>query len=212
MDIQALGFNEHFVNEVVDVLRPFPVVTATLRNGAIHVIADRHSMYIGPDELPTRPIDKRRILTSPNLKPQSPRSAERYSTRLLARLGRLEDHETVARVLAEFPHTRHLYSLRAAAACVVVGASLARVLAVTGFKQRTLLHVIADSLDTSYGRIVQLFDNLPLPQSHPRRFDYVGHLTPLHYRPNEQPADVADGPPPGPPEAEGHPHAHQGAA
>ena len=182
MDLHALGFNDHFVDEVCNVLRPFRVVTTTLRNAAIHIVADRHSMYVGPDELPTRPIDKRRILTSPNLQPQSPRSAERYSTRLLARLGRLEDHETVARVLVEFP-SFSLHSLKAAAACVVVGCSLTRVCSITTFQQRTLLHAIAYCLHTSYARIVQLFDNLPLPQTNPRRFDYINHLTPLEYEP-----------------------------
>ena len=198
--MEALGFNDHFVDEVANVLRPFRVITTTLRNAAIHIVADRHSMYVGPDELPTRPYDKRRILTSPNLKPQSPRSAERYCARLLARLGRLEDYDTVVRVLAEFPHTIKVHSLKGAAACVVVGASLARVVAFTGFSQRVLLRAIADCLQTSYVRIVQLFDNLSLPQSNPRRFVYVGHLTPLTY---ESPADVAHGHPPGPHETQG---------
>ena len=198
--MEALGFNEHFVREVCSVLDPFPVLTVTLRNAAIHVIADRHSMYVGPDELPTRPLDKRRILTSPNLLPQSPRSAERYSTRLLARLGRLEDHSTVARVLAEFSPSTHLHSYKAAAACVIVGCPLWRVCSYTGFSQRTLVRVIADLLETTYKRIVQLFDNLQIPHHNPRRFVFTGHLTPLDYEPA---ANIPHGDPPSPSEEEG---------
>ncbi len=191
MEAEALGFNEHFVNEVVALLLPFRVQTRTLRNAAIHVVADRYSMYVGRDECPTRAVDISKMLTSPNLKPQSPRCPIRYSTRLLARLGR-DDIETVERILNEFPTTLcketqrweplvKLHSLRAVAAIIIVGAPLVRVSRYTGFTQRQILKAVADCLETSYRRIVQLFDNLALPPQQPRRFGYVDHLAPLDF-------------------------------
>ena len=179
MDAHQLGFNDHFVEEVSRLLAPFPKHTRTLRNAALHVVADRHSFYLGRDECPTRAYDIKRILLSPNLQPQFPRSAVRYAARLLARLGRLEYHESCERILSEFPDNDLLHSLKAAAACVILGASLARVARYTSFTPRQILRAVATCLATSYERIVQLFDNLPLPPTRPRRFNYVAHLSPL---------------------------------
>lgn len=190
MEATHLGFNDHFVQEVVDLLRPFPKHTRTLRNAALHVVADRHSQYLGRDECPTRAVDLRRILLSPNHKPQGPRCPAQYAARLLARLGRLEDHETCERLLAEFPPSDLPHSLKAAAACIILGAPLARVARYTQLSAGRILSAIATCLDSSHRRIVQLFDNVPSPPTRPRRFTCAAHLTPLALG-DELPALVA---------------------
>lgn len=162
-----LGLNECFADEAARVLRPFHRVSLSLRHAALLAVADRHSIYLGSDEAPTRAVDVKRVRLSAFLLPQEPRDPCKYVRRLLSRLARDELYHDVCHILERMQHyAPHMPLLDRVAAAVVVADEdvdlphLARALSLT---EGTIARVTAHALTLPVHMVRALLTPAPAP-------------------------------------------------
>ena len=167
-----MGLNERFADEVLHVLSPFPRHTKSLMAAAFHCVAERHSVYIGRDELRTCAADMKRIRLSSRLLPQNPRNVHNYVNRLTARM-----------VMSEFLHEVYLVLDRmqlyappmplvdtACAALIVANENLdlSYLAFCVGITEQRIARIVAKALVMPLNEVTTVLTPAPNPRRRPR--------------------------------------------
>ena len=168
--LTEMGLNDRFVDEVVDVLRCFPRITPSLRNAAVRCVAERHSIYIGADEVPARAIDLARVRRSPFLHDPYPPNPHNYVRRLAARMGLPEVLPDAYDVLDRFTE---VYPLADAACAALVIAHEQLDLTLLAFclniSEVTVARIVARAAHIPFAEVVAILrpTRRPRPRSPP---------------------------------------------
>lgn len=164
-----LGLNERLVEEVEEVLSCFRRVSKSLRHACVFLVCERHSIYVGRDECPTRCQDMRRIRTCRKLGPQRERNPAKYAERYLMRLGRLdllgEVEDAIERIQGYAPQLSMLETVTAAVLICDETSVLSELSAVSSLSERSIARVVACALELPYREIASLLRPAPTPPS-----------------------------------------------
>lgn len=172
MDLTALGFNDLFVEEVIYVLRPFPRVTTSLRNAAIQAVAERHSVYVGRDEVPTRRADRKRIARSPLMGPPNTPNPNNYVRRLAARMGMADMLPDTYAVLQQMSLNSPMPLVDTACAALVVTdqtLDLPLLAFCLGMSEKSVTRIVAKAVRMPYADVAQILRPVHIPRRHTRK-------------------------------------------
>ena len=166
-----LGLNQRLVDEVDEVLSCFRRVSKSLRHACIFLVCERHSIYVGRDECPTRCQDLRRIRTCRKLGKQRARNPCKYAERYLARLGRLDllgdVEDAIVRIEGYAPQLSMLEIVTAAVLICDETSMLSQLSAVSSLSERSIARVVACALELPYGEVSAILRPAPhLPSAH----------------------------------------------